>query len=104
MSVGNKLVGPDIYTPFVNADLTLVPKNATWFNLLIFSFNEVIKGALDNQGPNATHQKNITFIQLPPMTTTVRDTVVPSPGLIIYNETTDKAQVYTVGSGWVDLH
>ena len=42
-------------------------------------------------------------ILFPRLTTTERDALTPTNGLVIYNSTTDKLQVYA-GGAWVDLH
>lgn len=42
-------------------------------------------------------------INLPSMTSTARDALTPANGWMIYNTTTDKAQVRAAGA-WVDLH
>ena len=46
----------------------------------------------------------VASYMLPPkVTTTIRDTLPTIAGAFIYNETTNKLQVYN-GSSWVDLH
>lgn len=42
-------------------------------------------------------------ILFPRLTTTQRDALTPTNGLVIYNSTSDKLQVYA-GGAWVDLH
>jgi hypothetical protein len=62
---------------------------------------------LNTTTPNASAQLDISSTTrgfLPPrMTTTQRDAISsPAAGLVIYNTTTSKLQVYT--TSWVDLH
>lgn len=42
-------------------------------------------------------------IRYTPMTTTTRDALTATAGMVVFNTTDTKLQVYT-GSGWVDLH
>ena len=44
-----------------------------------------------------------SYMRPPKVTTTIRDTLPTVAGAFIYNETTNKLQVYN-GSSWVDLH
>jgi hypothetical protein len=63
--------------------------------------------AIGTNSPNASAQLDVTSTTrgfLPPrMTTTQRDAISsPAAGLVIYNTTTSKLQVYT--TAWTDLH
>ena len=42
-------------------------------------------------------------VLFPSLTTTERNALTASNGMVVYNETTDKLQVYAGGS-WTDLH
>ena len=42
-------------------------------------------------------------VLLPSLTTTERNALTASNGMVVYNETTNKLQVYAGGS-WTDLH
>ena len=44
-----------------------------------------------------------TAVKFASMTTTVRDALTAAAGMVVFNTTDTKLQVYT-GSGWVDLH
>jgi len=41
---------------------------------------------------------------LPSYTTTQRDALTPSAGMVIYNSTDNRFQGYVTGTGWVNLH
>jgi hypothetical protein len=71
--------------------------------------NSYISGiqSIGTASPSASAQLDITSTTrgfLPPrMTTTQRDAISsPAAGLVIYNTTTSKLQVYT--TSWTDLH
>ena len=42
------------------------------------------------------------FMKMPVLTTTERDKLKTEKGLLVYNSTTDKLQVFT--NVWIDLH
>jgi len=44
-----------------------------------------------------------SYIKFPNMTSTQRDALTASAGMVVYNTTTSKLQVYS-GGVWVDLH
>jgi len=72
-----------------SSDVPLMALSSTGLN--------VQKGGLSNSD-NTTG-----FIQFPTLTSTERDALSPANGMVIYNETTSKLQVYG-GGFWNDLH
>ena len=55
---------------------------------------------------NSARIKNIEAgetVLFPSLTTTERNALTASNGMVVYNETTNKLQVYAGGS-WTDLH
>lgn len=76
-------------------------------NVEIARFKNTGNFAIGTQTPNASAKVDISSTTqgfLPPrMTTTQRDAISsPAAGLVIYNTTTSKLQVYT--TSWTDLH
>ncbi len=104
MSVGGKIQFPMVQDRWVDEQGKLTPEITNWLNTTVFNLNEFLRGGLDTQGASATHQKNISFLGVPEMTTTIRDSVVPSAAMIIFNTTTTKYQGHVGAGVWVDFH
>lgn len=70
-----------------------------------FSFNQDISGSLSEIATLDTNGLIIQrgVVQFDNITTTLRDLKTPANGMVIYNSTDDKLQVYSAGS-WVNLH
>lgn len=65
-------------------------------------FHATVK-PVDNSGNTSGLIIDSTFVQLPSRTTTQRNALTAANGMIIYNSTDSKIQVYA-GGAWVDLH
>lgn len=69
------------------------------------SFKGLVVGSLSDPVASAVLQLDGTTgaLVLPRLTTTQRDALTPTDGMLFYNSTTNKAQIRAAGA-WVDLH
>ena len=99
MSIRNRF--QSIYTnnPIVDSNGILTSTNVAWFNNLIDGLNQIQKSARDDQGPSATNQLDVPVLKVPNVSSTLRDTFSPQPGVLIFNTDSNTLQFYD-GTTW----